>query len=110
MGVQLARLAEDFIGTASITNREKQPHFFLALSGFNSPGTIARYDFTAPETQRFSILRTTKVNGLKPEDFESMQVWYESKDGTKVPMFIVRHKSTEFDGTALAIQYGSSFP
>lgn len=34
------------------------------------------------------------------------QVWYESKDGTKVPMFIVRHKTTNFDGTAPAIQYG----
>ncbi|KIM75701.1 hypothetical protein PILCRDRAFT_13352, partial [Piloderma croceum F 1598] len=52
------------------------------------------------------ILWTTKVNGLNPDDFESSQVWYESKDGTKVPMFIVRHKSTEFDGTAPAIQYG----
>jgi prolyl oligopeptidase PreP (S9A serine peptidase family) len=36
------------------------------------------------------------------------QVWYEGKDGTKVPMFIVRHKSTEFDGTAPAIQYGTA--
>jgi len=80
------------------------------MSGFNTPGTIARYDFTSPEKQRFSILRTTKVNGLNPDDFESSQVWYESKDGTKVPMFIVRHKSTEFDGTAPAIQYGISFP
>jgi prolyl oligopeptidase len=48
----------------------------------------------------------TKVNGLNPDDFESTQVWYESKDGTKIPMFIVRHKSTKFDGTAAAIQCG----
>jgi prolyl oligopeptidase len=99
----------DFVGVASIANREKQPHFFLTLSGFNTPGTIARYDFTAPETQHFSILRTTKVHGLNPDDFESTQVWYESKDGTKIPMFIVRHKSTKFDGTAGAIQYGNPF-
>jgi hypothetical protein len=109
-GIRLDRLAPDFVGTGSITNREKQPHFFLTMSGFNTPGIIARYDFTSPETQRSSILRTTKVNGLNLDDFESTQVWYESKDGTKVPMFIVRHKSTEFDGTAAAIQYGSSFP
>ena len=80
------------------------------MSGFSTPGTITRYDFTSPETQRSSILRTTKVNGMNPDDFESTQVWYESKDGTKVPMFIVRHKSTEFDGTAPAIQYGSFYP
>ena len=36
----------------------------------------------------------------------SLQVWYSSKDGTRVPMFIVRHKDTQFDGTAPALQYG----
>ena len=36
-----------------------------------------------------------------------LQEWYESKDGTRVPMFIVRHKDTPFDGTAAAIQYGA---
>ena len=108
-GVRLTRLAEDFVGVASIGNREKQPHFFLVLCGFNTPGTIAFYDFTAPETQRFSILRKTKVTGLNPDDFEATQVWYKSKDGTKVPMFIVRHKSTKFDGTAAAIQFGTQF-
>ena len=108
-GVQLTRLVPDFVGVASIANREKQPHFFLTFSGFNTAGTIAKYDFTAAETQRLSTLRMTRVNGLNPDDFESTQVWYESKDGTKVPMFIVRHKSTKFDGTAAAIQCGNPF-
>jgi hypothetical protein len=85
--------------------------FLPTISVFNTPSTIARYDFTTPETHRFSILRSTKVNRLNPDAFESSQgVWYESKDGTKVPMFIVRQKSTESDGTAPAIQYGSSLP
>jgi len=35
-----------------------------------------------------------------------LQDWYESKDGTRIPMFIVRHKCTKFDGTAPVIQYG----
>ena len=39
-------------------------------------------------------------------DLIAMQVWFESKDGTQVPMFIVRHKDTKFDGTAPAFQYG----
>ena len=46
------------------------------------------------------------VKGLNGDDFNAEQVWYSSKDGTKVPMFIVRHKSTKLDGTAPAIQYG----
>lgn len=111
------------MGAASISSREKQSHLFVTLTGFNTPSTVARYDFTAPEEQRWSTYRSTKVTGLVPEDFDARQVrlthsalssyhsipykvWYESKDGTKVPMFIVRHKSTEFDGTAPAIQYG----
>ncbi|KAH9963773.1 prolyl oligopeptidase [Russula dissimulans] len=105
-GDRLARLAPDFVGAATIINREKHSHFFITMTGFNTPGTIGRYDFTAPEAQRWSIYRSTRVNGLNPDDFESLQVWYDSKDGTKVPMFIVRHKSTKFDGTAPAIQYG----
>ncbi|KAG6809347.1 hypothetical protein H0H92_000596 [Tricholoma furcatifolium] len=105
-GAQLTRLASDFVGAAALTGREGQPHFFVTMTGFDSPGTVARYDFTAPEEQRWSIYRSTQVSGLNPEDFEAQQVWYESKDGTKVPMFIVRHKSTPFDGTAPAIQYG----
>lgn len=44
---------------------------------------------------------------LDPDLTNWDKVWYSSKDGTQVPMFIVRHKSTPFDGTAPAIQYGS---
>lgn len=79
------------------------------MSGFTSPSTVARYDFAAPEDQRWSILRKGRVSGLDLDDFESQQVWYESKDGTKVPMFIVRHKSTKLDGTAPVLQYGNDF-
>lgn len=46
------------------------------------------------------------MKGLVPDEFSAEQVWYESKDGTKVPMFVVKHKSTKLDGTAPAIQYG----
>ncbi|KAG5642611.1 hypothetical protein DXG03_002481 [Asterophora parasitica] len=105
-GTQTTRLAPDFVGAASISSRPNQPQLFVTMTGFNTPGSIARYDFTAPEEQRWSLYRHHKVSGLTPDDFESRQVWYESKDGTKVPMFIVRHKSTPFDGTAPAIQYG----
>ncbi|KAJ2925832.1 hypothetical protein H1R20_g11259, partial [Candolleomyces eurysporus] len=105
-GRELTRLAADFIGSATLVGRQKHNFFFISMTGFTSPGTIGRYDFTAPEGQRYSTYSTTKVRGLNPEDFEAHQVWYESKDGTKIPMFIVRHKDTPFDGTAPAIQYG----
>ncbi|KAJ3506736.1 hypothetical protein NLJ89_g6702 [Agrocybe chaxingu] len=105
-GKQLTRLAEDFVGAISVSGREKQSWFFTTMHGFTSPGTIGRYDFTAPEGQRWSILRSTELNGLDANDFEAQQIWFDSKDGTKVPMFVVRHKSTKCDGTAPALQYG----
>ncbi|KAF9526276.1 prolyl oligopeptidase [Crepidotus variabilis] len=105
-GKVITRIAEEFVGAAYATGREKQPWFFVVMSGFTSPGTVGRYDFTAPVEKRWSIYRTTQLNGLNPSDFEAQQVWYPSKDGTKVPMFIVRHKSTKFDGKAPALQYG----
>ncbi|KAF8164897.1 prolyl oligopeptidase [Crassisporium funariophilum] len=105
-GAQVARVAEDFVGAALTSGREKQSWFFVTMNGFTDPCSVGRYDFAAPQEHRWSIIRTTKLNGLDPDDFEAQQVWYESKDGTKVPMFIVRHKSTKFDGTAPALQYG----
>lgn len=50
--------------------------------------------------------RKTLLGGLNSNDFVSKQVFYESKDGTKVPMFIVHMKDFKQDGTAPAIQYG----
>lgn len=73
-GNKVVRLAEDFVGAAHISGREKHSWLFVTLSGFTSPGTVGRYDFTAPEEQRWNIYRTTKVKGLNTDDFEASQV------------------------------------
>ncbi|THH11283.1 hypothetical protein EW145_g767 [Phellinidium pouzarii] len=106
-GKMIKRLAHDFVGTISVSAQREQSWFFANLSGFTTPCTVARYDFAEPDDERkWSIYRTTKLQGLKLEDFSAEQVWYDSHDGTKVPMFIVRHKSTPTDGSAPALQYG----
>ncbi|KAI0699823.1 prolyl oligopeptidase [Cytidiella melzeri] len=106
-GQRFKRVAPDFVGAVSVGGRRTQPWFFATLTGFTNPGIVAKYDFTVDdEEKRWSTYRTTFLKGLKADEFEANQVWYESKDGTKVPMFIVRHKSTPLDGTAPAIQYG----
>ncbi|KAF7969402.1 hypothetical protein HWV62_27391 [Athelia sp. TMB] len=106
-GARLARLAEDFVGAAYVSGRRTRDDFFVTLTGFTTPGIVARYDCAEPdEKKRWRVHQTTKVTGLDPDDFLAEQVWYASKDGTKVPMFIVRHKATKFDGTAPGIQYG----
>jgi len=79
---------------------------------FTSPSLLYQYRFddALKEEERWRMLRSTEINGLPQDDFISKQVWYESKDGTKVPMFIVRHKDTPLDGTAPALQYGPFTP
>lgn len=105
-GERITRLASDFVGAATLSGRRSQSWFFATLVGFTTPGIVGRYNFKESEQTRWSIYHKTAVGGLNADDFHAEQVWYESKDGTKVPMFIVRHKDTPLNGTAPAIQYG----
>lgn len=107
----MARIAPSFVGAAEVFGRRDHLDVFVSMMGFTNPGIIGRFDTndfntTASVESAWSIYRTTDVKGLQPDEFSAEQVWYESKDGTKVPMFIVRHKTTKTDGTAPAIQYG----
>ncbi|KAI0318097.1 prolyl oligopeptidase [Amylostereum chailletii] len=109
-GQRLTRLAADHVGTLGAYGRRDQNWFFISQTGFTNPGTVARYEFSeasGSERGTWSIWRETFVNGLAGTGgFIAEQIWYESKDGTKIPMFIVRHADTKLDGTAPAVQYG----
>lgn len=74
-GERLKRLAEDFVGAAYVSGRRARPEFFVTLTGFTTPGVVAKYDFNEKdEGKRWSIHQTTKVNGLDPQDFLAEQV------------------------------------
>lgn len=73
-GRELERLYSDFVGTMSAHCRDTHSWLFVTMSGFNTPGTIAYYDFKRPEGQRLTPFRQTKVKGLNPDDFETRQV------------------------------------
>jgi len=110
-GRQLRRLASNHVGALAAYGRRKQPFFFVSLTGFDTPGIVARYDFAEPSGGKpdgtWKVWRETKVAGLAGGGgFLADQVWYQSRDGTKIPMFVVHHKDTPLDGTAPAIQYG----
>ncbi|KAI0294865.1 prolyl oligopeptidase [Multifurca ochricompacta] len=110
-GKQLKRLASDHVGALTAYGRRTQQFFFVWLTGFDTPGIAARYDFSEPSggkvDGRWNVWRETKVGGLAGGGgFIAEQIWYTSRDGTKIPMFVVRHKDTPLDGTAPAIQYG----
>lgn len=108
-GERITRIASDFVGAAELRGRRSQPNFFVTLTGFTNPGIVGQYNLAElDDSKKWSIYRSTKVKGLQAEEFSAEQVWYKGKDGTRVPMFIVRHKSTKRDGTAPAVQYGKS--
>ncbi|KAJ3068669.1 hypothetical protein HDU99_003137, partial [Rhizoclosmatium hyalinum] len=75
---------------------------FYNYASFITPGVIARYDF---ETGVSSIFRQTVVKGLEAEKYEVKQVFYNSEDGTRIPMWITHKKGLVLDGNNPTILY-----
>lgn len=75
---------------------------FYAFTSFTYPTSIYRYDIASGESTLFV---SPKVD-FNPEQFESRQVWFESKDGTEVPMFVVHKKGLKMDGERPTYLYG----
>ncbi len=67
---------------------------FYAFTSFTYPPTIYKFD---PATGASEVFRKSEVK-FDPADYETKQVFYTSKDGTKVPMFIVHKKGLVLDG------------
>ena len=92
-------------GLGSVTGfagRRTQKETFYAFTSFTDPGTVFRYDF---RTGRSEVFRRSPLR-FAPEEYETRRVFYRSKDGTKVPMFLVHRKGLKKDGKAPAYLYG----
>ena len=91
------------IGTADgFGGKANDKETFYAFTGFTTPTTIYRYDFA---TGKSTVFRQPKVE-FNPNDYETKQVFYTSKDGTKVPMFITHKKGLKLDGSNPTYLYG----
>jgi prolyl oligopeptidase len=91
------------VGTASGFYAEKdQTVAFYGFTSINYPFTIFKYNLN---TGRSEVYKKPNVK-FNPEDFEVTQVFYTSKDGTKVPMFIAHKKGIKLDGNNTALLYG----
>ncbi|MBL9006987.1 MAG: S9 family peptidase [Myxococcales bacterium] len=75
---------------------------FYSYTSFTTPASVYRLDLTTFQSTVF------KAPSLKfnPADFETQQIFYQSKDGTRVPMFVSRKKGTQADGKNPAYLYG----
>ena len=74
---------------------------FYTYSSFNSAPTIYRYDL---KTGKSEIFRQAKVK-FTPNDYEVKRIFFTSKDGTRVPMFITHKKGLKLDGTNPTLLY-----
>ena len=91
------------IGTASgFGGKRKHTETFYSFSSFATPPSIYRYELSSGKSE---LLRQAKVK-FEPAEFEVKQIFYESKDGTKVPMFIAHKKGLELDGNNPTLLYG----
>lgn len=91
------------VGTASgFGCRKEDDSFFYSYTSFTYPSTIFKYDI---KTGRSELFRKSEVK-FDPAAYETKQVFYPSKDGTKVPMFITYKKGIKLDGTNPTLLYG----
>jgi prolyl oligopeptidase len=86
-----------------ITGKRDHDVTFYSFSSFLSPGTTYVYDFS---TNEHKVYRETKVNGLRADELETQQVFYTSKDGTTVPMYLIHKKGLKRDSMNPTILYG----
>jgi prolyl oligopeptidase len=75
---------------------------FYTFNSLNTPPTIFQYEIATTNT---SVFRRPKVPGYDPTQFETKQVFYSSKDGTRVPLFLVHKKGLKLDGNNPTLLY-----
>ena len=91
------------IGTVQgFWGRQADSETFYLFSSFATPGVVYRYDVATGET---SIFRRPEIR-FEPDDYVTKQIFYPSKDGTRIPMFISHRKGLEIDGSTPTYLYG----
>ena len=90
------------VGSAGFVARKGEPWCYYSYSSFNVPGTIYSFD---TESLQSSLYRQPST-AFDPSEFESRQVFFASKDGTRIPMFLTYRKGIKLDGGNPVYLYG----
>lgn len=91
------------VGTAAgFGGKKTETETFFTFTSFTTPPTVYHYDLLTGESKLFRK-PTVKFN---PDDFEVKQVFYPSKDGTKIPLFLAHKKGVKLDGNNPTLLYG----
>ena len=90
------------VGSVGFVGDEKEPECFYSFTSFTQPGTIYRYDIDRNESTLYSA---PKIK-FRQEDFVSEQVFFLSKDGTRIPMSLTYKKGLKRNGKNPVYLYG----
>jgi len=102
-GKPLGDIALPGIGSVSgVSGRAEDAELFYDFSSFLSAPQIFRYDL---DTQQGGVFQAPKI-AFDASRYETEQVWYTSKDGTRIPMFLTHRKDLVRDGKAPTWLYG----
>jgi prolyl oligopeptidase len=102
-GMPVREVAFPGIGSADgFEGRRTDTETFYTFSSFATPPTTYRYDLLTGES---TLLRRAEVD-VDPEQFEVTQVFYRSRDGARVPMFIAHKRGLSLDGSNPTLLYG----
>ncbi|MBD3672037.1 MAG: S9 family peptidase [Planctomycetaceae bacterium] len=102
-GTLVREVEFDGIGSASgFSGKRDDTETFYSFSSFDTPPSIYRYDIATGESR---LLRQAAVD-FDGSEYVVEQVFYESKDGTKIPMFLTHRKDLKKDGNNPTLLYG----
>lgn len=90
-------------GTVAFSSSRASDDVFYSFSSFVYPSAIYRYDLATGNSE---LYKAAEIQGFKPDDYITEQVFYTSADGTRIPMFIVRRKDTAKNGDNPVYLYG----
>ena len=103
-GKQLTEVKLAGLGEASgFAGRIEDHETYYSYSGFTTPPSVYRLDLKSGAS---TLWKTPKLDGFDPNSYETHQVFYPSKDGTRVPLYIVARKGTKLDGNNPTLLYG----
>ena len=103
-GKKLADIQLPAIGNVpTVGGRYDREDLFFGFESFTAPPSVYHYDLKQGKSELWAKVDAPSID---PSAFDVRQVWYTSKDGTKVPMFVVSKKGIELNGKNPTLLYG----